>query len=128
MTRPRLARTVLAADGLGCAVATVAMAASDPIAGAVNPSKNARWPVTGALAATSAVLLAGSRRREPTDRDLKRAAAINIGWASVCLLALAGRPSPAGRALLAGTAALDGGAAIAQWALRSGDRLHGERD
>jgi len=122
MTRRRLTRSVLAVDALGCAVAAVAVATSDRIAGAVTPSTTARRSATGALAATGVVLMTGALRGRPTDGDLTRAAAVNVGWVAVCLLALRGGRPPTAKALLAGTAALDGAAAAAQWVLRSGTK------
>lgn len=127
MDRRDLARTVLAADGAGCAAAAFAVLCSDRVLGAVDPSLRSRRPVALALGVTSAVLLAGAARARPRAEDLTGAAVMNAGWVATCLLALAGRPSAAGAALLTGTAVFDATAAALQWYLkpRGGSRAAG---
>ena len=120
MTRDRLARGVLAADGLGCATAAGVVLGSERVVASFDPSLRVRWPLAMALGATSALLVAGAIHKQPTNRVLERAAAVNAGWVTACLVGLLlRRPSGSGIALLATTAVLDGAAAIAQLAVRS---------
>lgn len=119
MNRHRWARGVLVADGVGCAAAAGLVIGSGRAVGSLDPSLRVRWPVAAALGATSALLVAGAMRQQPENRDLARAAAVNVGWVTACLAGLLRRPSPLGKTLLASTAALDAVAAIAQLTLRS---------
>lgn len=119
MKRQRVARTVLATDGAGCAAAVALVLGSDEIVRSIDPSLKARWPAAAALAATSTLLAVGAMREEPRNRDLERAAGVNLGWVAICLAGLMRHQSPSGAVIFASTAVLDGAAATAQLALRS---------
>lgn len=143
------ARALLAADGLGCAVAGAALAGSDGLLRAVDPSLRLRLPLVLALGATSASLLSAAARTEPRREDLLRSAAVNGVWTGACLAALvrglarrgsvrtertragsAGAapsplgPSGVGLGLIAATAVFDAAAGLVQW--RLGARMGGE--
>lgn len=111
------ARSVLVADGLGCAAAASAVLGSELVASSIDRTLKSRQIVGIALGATSATLLAGAVRARGS--DLALSAAINVAWIGVCLVALSRRPAGPGVALIAATAVFDGAAATAQWRLRS---------
>jgi len=117
MNRLFHARSVLVADGVGCAVAALAVLGSDLIASSIDRTLKSRPIVGAALGATSATLLAGATRSR--GGVLALSAAINVGWVGVCLVALSRRPSRLGVALIAATAVFDSVAAIVQWCLRA---------
>ena len=111
------ARTVLTVDGIGCFAAAGVVLASDKILGMVNPSLKSRLPLAGALFTTSVLLLRGVARKRPRPKDLRRAAAINLGWVLACTTSRRSTPTRAGRQLLAATALLDGACGWLQWKL-----------
>ena len=111
------ARTVLTVDGIGCFAAAGVVMASDKILGMVNPSLKSRLPLAGALLTTSVLLLRGAARKRPRPEDLRRAAAINLGWVLACTTSRRSTPTRAGRQLLAATALLDGACGWLQWKL-----------
>lgn len=117
MNRQFCARGVLVADGVGCAIAGSAVLGSDRVASSIDLSLTSRPIIVTALGATSATLFAGAVRSR--DSDLALAAAVNLGWVGVCLIAMSRRPSRLGVALIAATAAFDSVAATAQWRLRA---------
>ena len=117
MNRVFRAKGVLVADGVGCAIAGSAVLGSDLVASAIDPSLKSRPIIGAALGATSVTLFAATVRSR--DSDLSLAAAVNLGWVGVCLIALSRRPSRLGVALIAATAAFDSVAATAQWRLRA---------
>ncbi|WP_087484215.1 hypothetical protein [Brachybacterium massiliense] len=117
MNRLVHARSVLVADGVGCAVAASAVLGSDLLASSIDRSLASRPIVGAALGATSATLLAGAVRCR--DSDLALSAALNVGWVGICLVALSRRPSRLGVALIAATAVFDSVATTAQWHLRA---------
>lgn len=119
MNRQRLARTVLATDGAGCAAAAALVLGSAEIVRSIDPSLKVRWPAAAALVATSTLLVTGALRDEPRDQDLERAAGVNLGWVAICLAGLLWHQSRSGAVVLASTAVLDAAAATAQLALRS---------
>ncbi|WP_029088979.1 hypothetical protein [Brevibacterium album] len=143
------ARGLLAADGLACAAAGIALGGGDGLLRAVDPSLRLRLQLVLALGATSASLLSAAARTEPRPDDLLRSAAVNGVWTGVCLAALvrglsrrgsvrtertrtgsAGAapspfgPSGIGLGLIAATAVFDAAAGLAQW--RLGSRMGGE--
>ena len=111
------ARTVLTVDGIGCFAAAGVVLASDKILGMVNPSLKSRLPLAGALLTTSVLLLRGAARKRPRPEDLRRAAAINLGWVLACTTSRRSIPTQEGRQLLAATALLDGACGWLQWRL-----------
>lgn len=114
-------------DGAGCLAAAGALIASHRVGDLVHPSRSWRRPTTAALAATSAVLLAGSVSDEPSPAVLRGSALVNAGWVAVCATALS-RPLPTtGRALVATTAALDAAVGTAQWLLQASSGTSRER-
>ncbi|HLS15927.1 MAG TPA: hypothetical protein VK095_15570 [Beutenbergiaceae bacterium] len=115
----RWARRILAADGVGCALAAGVVLGSRQLGPGLEPIANRRLQIALALGATSALLLTGAGRRRLSDRDLEGAAVVNAGWVVVCLAALRRRPPRVTAALIGATAVLDAGAAAAQWHLRS---------
>ena len=90
------ARTVLTVDGIGCFAAAGVVLASDKILGMVNPSLKSRLPLAGALLTTSVLLLRGAARKRPRPKDLRRAAAINLGWVLACTTSRRSTPTRAG--------------------------------
>lgn len=119
-----MARGILLADSISCAVAGIALAIPGPVAtvveSAVESAVGTRWPIVGALAATSVLLGSGALEAAPSDRTLGRAALVNAGWVAACGVALTRRPGRAAAAVFTATAVADGAAAAVQWALRDG--------
>lgn len=90
--------------------------ADSAVALVANPSLKSGPIIGTALDAASVTLFAGAVRSR--DNDLALAAAVNLGWVGVCLVALSRRPR-LGVALIAATAVFDSVAAAAQWRLRA---------
>ena len=116
-TRAGWARAVLTVDGIGRFAAAGVVLASDKILRRADPSLKSRLPLAGARLTTSALLLRGAARKRPRPKDLRRAAAINLGWVLACTRSCRSTPTRAGRQLLAATALLDGACGWLQWKL-----------
>ena len=114
------ARTVLAADGVGCLAAAGAVLISDRVLGTIDPTLTSRPPLTRALLATGALLLRGASRKRPRPKDLRRAAVANLGWVLVCAASRRSVPTRTGWWLLVSTAVFDGTCGWLQWKLGSG--------
>lgn len=122
MADRRWARRLLAADGLGCALAAGVVLGSRRLGPGLEPIANRRLSIALALGATSALLLTGAGRRRVGDADLERAALVNAGWVLVCSTALRRRQPAMSTAVVAATAVFDACAAAAQWQLRAEGR------
>ena len=94
--RAGLARTVLTVDGIGCFAAAGVVLASDKILRRADPSLKSRLPLAGARLTTSALLLRGAARKRPRPKDLRRVAAINLGWVLACTTSRRSTPTRAG--------------------------------
>lgn len=118
MNRHHLRRTVLLADGVGCAIAGVAMVAGKRHLPAGDPMARRYVPLVLALFGTSAALVSSSVHCR--ERDLERSASVNALWVAWCAVNYRKCRTRTTRSLVGGTGILDLTMGIVQMAVRRG--------
>lgn len=118
MNRHHLKRTILFADGAGCAIAGLAMLAGKRHLPAGDPLARQRVPLVFALFGTSAALVSSSVHCR--DRDLERSASVNALWVAWCAVNYRKCRTCTTRSLVGVTGILDLTMGVIQMAVRRG--------